>query len=951
MIVVHAVSAGFRYLGCVIAGVVALTALAGGAVAEDHYYVLRDGRKVPLTRSSGELGVVFRSHEEIDAARQRLETAGYGIVQDIEEAPNARVKLLRLVDSGDVAMGDVGADEGVEDVQPVYRFTGLTSPVVSTGTIVLRLRPGLTAGERQTLWGQYGIGRADVFGGLPDTYLVRPATPGTDEVLLAEELAEDARTLWANPDFRMAAEPLQSAPADEFFSYQWHLSNKGDTGVAGADIDALEAWAETEGSGVLFGMFDDGCDVDHEDLRNNYIGVGQDIAYLPPDDPRPKLPWDAHGTAVMGLAVASGNAIGVRGVAPRARFTASRGLSELVSTSAIASVYDFALQQDVDVHINSWGYGAGFPNPPVIEEAIERAFREGRDLDGPGGNAPLGMVILFATGNENRENAPGFALSSLPTVIGVGASTDSDTRSNFSSYGPDMEFVAPGAGAGSAGITTTDNEDNNEYGADGYNVGGIRVDPDFWPYWVSYGPDIDPDGKYTGYFGGTSAATPIAAGVAGLVLSVNPRLTATDVRVLMEHTCDKVSPQDARYDGITSKSFKYGYGRTNAAKAVQAAQESLENGGVTWPDVPAEVRVEGSTLLWEPGAGTDEFLVLESLGDFNFTPQDGACYDRNQAGCAGAALSLLPDEVTTLFVGCRGICDPNTGQRVSFEPPVVGFKLLAVYGRNSVGRYSFGGLVTVNAVPPPAVTIVASPLQGRSPLTVRFNGNALSDVGIDPTRTAWDFDTEDTVAVDATSPAATYTYIVAPGEARVFRARLTMYDTLGNDGFSELQIRVDGGFSGDDGRPIPGEPHDVRIRVGVPGTLGSDLTEGTAPLSVELRLESSMPGSVQLVSWDLGDGTRATGLVVPHTYVNETDADQVLPITVEVKLAGQIDPSVATRLITIHPGEDKADIGTPELPGTQPLPGTGGTASCGATGMLPLLCCAGGLMLLRRRRF
>ena len=41
-------------------------------------------------------------------------------------------------------------------------------------------------------------------------------------------------------------------------------------------------------------------------------------------------------------------------------------------------------------------------------------------------------------------------------------------------------------------------------------------------------------------FGGTSAATPLAAGIGALLLSRNPGLTAADVRSIMQNTADKV---------------------------------------------------------------------------------------------------------------------------------------------------------------------------------------------------------------------------------------------------------------------------------------------------------------------------------------------------------------------------------------------------------------------------
>jgi hypothetical protein len=87
-------------------------------------------------------------------------------------------------------------------------------------------------------------------------------------------------------------------------------------------------------------------------------------------------------------------------------------------------------------------------------------------------------------------------------------------------------------------------------------------------------------------FGGTSSATPLCAGVAALVLSANPALTYIEVRQILRDTADKFDLQntdpvgqwlDANGDpSVTSglppvRSGWYGYGRVNAAAAVQAA--------------------------------------------------------------------------------------------------------------------------------------------------------------------------------------------------------------------------------------------------------------------------------------------------------------------------------------------------------------------------------------------
>jgi subtilisin family serine protease len=85
---------------------------------------------------------------------------------------------------------------------------------------------------------------------------------------------------------------------------------------------------------------------------------------------------------------------------------------------------------------------------------------------------------------------------------------------------------------------------------------------------VGRAPDGGKDGRYTNAFGGTSSATPLAAGVGALVLCANPKLASADVREMLRTTADKI---DAGYDA-QGFSPRYGYGRVNAARAVNAAK-------------------------------------------------------------------------------------------------------------------------------------------------------------------------------------------------------------------------------------------------------------------------------------------------------------------------------------------------------------------------------------------
>jgi subtilisin family serine protease len=87
-------------------------------------------------------------------------------------------------------------------------------------------------------------------------------------------------------------------------------------------------------------------------------------------------------------------------------------------------------------------------------------------------------------------------------------------------------------------------------------------------------------GHYTTGFGGTSSACPVVAGVAGLILSVNPHLTARQVREILQTTADKITdPNPDPQLGLSYGSYNgqghsqwFGYGKVNAFAAVQAAQ-------------------------------------------------------------------------------------------------------------------------------------------------------------------------------------------------------------------------------------------------------------------------------------------------------------------------------------------------------------------------------------------
>jgi hypothetical protein len=350
---------------------------------------------------------------------------------------------------------------------------------------------------------------------------------------------------------------------------QWHLMK---TGIDGAVIDAhasvKEAHQVSLGEGVTIAVIDDGFDIDHPEFSGADKIIAPRDATLDSSDPRPKDPGpgqaENHGTACAGVACANGSR-GASGVAPRAKLLPIR-LSSGLGSQAEADAFIWAVQNGADVISCSWGprdgswYDPGDPMhrrhaplPGSTRLAIDYAVTWGR-----GGK---GCVVFFAAGNGN-ESVENDGYASYEKVAAVAACNDRGTRSVYSDFGKSVWCAFPSNDFGynpfnhpeprTTGIWTTDRA-----GKQGYNHGAS-----------SHG---DAGGLFTNSFGGTSSACPGAAGVAALVLSVNPHLNWQEVRDVLKNSCDKIDPDAANYDA-NGHSEKYGYGRINATRAVELAK-------------------------------------------------------------------------------------------------------------------------------------------------------------------------------------------------------------------------------------------------------------------------------------------------------------------------------------------------------------------------------------------
>jgi subtilisin family serine protease len=234
--------------------------------------------------------------------------------------------------------------------------------------------------------------------------------------------------------------------------------------------------------------------------------------------------------------------MGVVGVCPRCTLLP---ITAGFTPASDAAAFYYAKSFKADIISNSWGYPIGTPETDIVVEAIADTINTGRD--------GKQTIVLFAMNNFDNNDCIGESpdISSLKNVVAVSGATDSDIKVPDAGWGPCMKFLAPTwyRQNESGGIVTTD-----ILGAEGYNPKRVAQDLQ--------------DPNYTRGFSGTSAATPIVAGIFGLLLAIDPSLTRSEALEILEKSADRIAPDAAEYDPESGFSTHYGYGRVDAATAV-----------------------------------------------------------------------------------------------------------------------------------------------------------------------------------------------------------------------------------------------------------------------------------------------------------------------------------------------------------------------------------------------
>ncbi|MEK6676704.1 MAG: S8 family serine peptidase [Planctomycetota bacterium] len=465
-------------------------------------------------------------------------------VVHVESTASEKMDIFRVKESSKLeeTMGDLRRAPASEVVTHLYAMDdtpgGATIP---TGTMTLQFKPEVAEEKREEVLAEFGLEVVEELDFVPNGYTVRLTSASKENPLkIAATLQQRKEMVTAEPDLAFQVTRAH-VPGDSQYSMQWHLKNRGD-GVgltAGADAKAEQAWDITRGSrDIIVCVMDDGFDLEHPDFASPGKIVSPRDFGQNDFEPLPGTADDNHGTACAGVAVADENGTGCVGLAPGCAFMPVR-TSNWLSDTDIRDLFQHAIDHHADVISCSWSASAAyFPLSTVMNGIIHKAAAEGRSNG-------KGCVILFAAGNENYplngtkngvNSLNGFAVH--PDVIAVGASNSLDKRSDYSNYGPELALCAPSSGSPGRRVVTTDRR-----GAEGYST-------------TDYADD----------FGGTSSATPLSAGLAALILSVDPTLTSAQVRTIMMDTADKIDQTGGQY--ANGHSPLYGHGRINAQKAV-----------------------------------------------------------------------------------------------------------------------------------------------------------------------------------------------------------------------------------------------------------------------------------------------------------------------------------------------------------------------------------------------
>ncbi len=552
-------------------------------VSEVGYSLHRGTDRLPITKEPHRFTVIAKNEVQL-ALLNKLEgvqtvTHLKGKVYKVSVQPSLRDHVMKTYRNQLAGIAHHAyAIAGVKNVRHYM-----------TDQIILRFNPDARESQQNKVLAQYHLEKISYLDMPHNMVLVRVTkASGANPAKLSHQMISDQEgmLLSAEPNLINRFQRKNNIPHDPLFKNQWYLNapKDGDELLAGSGVNILPAWQITKGEGVTVAVLDDFPDLAHPDLQSTpHRRVLPLIDFIKSSDQKVPGPEDYHHTPAASVAIGAENNKGIIGVAPQANYLPVR-ISFAEDDATLIHIFTEVAKQ-ADIMSCSWG-------PPPIYAPISKALSETFENISKGKLRNQKAFILFSAGNDNAplrnilsENDPSSSedglflnqktkedswpiwngLATDPHTFAIGSSTSLKERAAYSNFGnelfgvaPSSNFVVgnPGNRLPGRGVWAADNEAN--------------------------GGDLEPGSIYTDSFGGTSAAAPIAAGVFALILSRNVELNWDTIRKILIQSMDQIvdSSVDQKwnvvlgtYDPKTRHSMGMGYGKFNAARAVQIAEK------------------------------------------------------------------------------------------------------------------------------------------------------------------------------------------------------------------------------------------------------------------------------------------------------------------------------------------------------------------------------------------
>jgi thermitase len=364
-----------------------------------------------------------------------------------------------------------------------------------------------------------------------------------------------------------------------------------------------------------------------------------------------------HGTFVAGVAgLAIDNGVGNAGYCPKCKLMIVQvGSDSFAYWSDVAAGLVYAADKGAKVANMSW---AGTTDSTTLSDATTYAHDQG-------------MVLFAAAGNSNCDCVSYPAAD--PYVLGVSGTADATgNKAGDSNYGSWVKIAAP------------------------------EGDVSAWP-------TINGQPGY-GAFGGTSSASPAAAGIAGLLFSYNSSLTNAQVEQALESTAAPVN-------------FNVAYGRVDSLASLQSL-------GASDPQtVSVPVQVTQPQIYYEVNG-------LTSIAPLTNIPQVGQILVRGIGGWTGSAglnvTGLQWQRCNTSGSNCTTV---STSRTYTIKAADNGYTIKLGFSMNnsqgSVAASAITGMVGGPTDTNPPTASISSPVNGANVSgTISVLANASDNVGV-----------------------------------------------------------------------------------------------------------------------------------------------------------------------------------------------------------------------------